>query len=141
MGFFHVKNRYNLVKQYLKKRMNTYIHILSEFITIDTFFRISIFRKIILFLFTNMHILKMKLLLIYKFLQIWKYENISSTLIREKEMIECKLLFEDRYWYQFANLNLECFRLVKHYWNILDQRQISSVCISVLNMACSCFGR
>lgn len=70
MGFFHVKNRYNLVKQYLKKRMNTYIHILSEFITIDTFFRISIFRKIILFLFTNMHILKMKLLLIYKFLQI-----------------------------------------------------------------------
>lgn len=70
MGFFHVKNRYNLVKQYLKKRMNTYIHILSEFITIDTFFRITIFQKIILFLFTNMHILKMKLLLIYKFLQI-----------------------------------------------------------------------
>lgn len=70
MGFFHVKNRYNLVKQYLKKRMNTYIHILSEFITIDTFFRITIFQKIILFLFTNMHILKMKLLLINKFLQI-----------------------------------------------------------------------
>lgn len=70
MGFFHVKNRYNLVKQYLKKRMNTYIHILSEFITIDTFFRITIFQKIILFLFTNMHILKMKFLLINKFLQI-----------------------------------------------------------------------
>lgn len=70
MGFFHVKNRYNLLKQYLKKRMNTYIHILSEFITIDTFFRITIFQKIILFLFTNMHILKMKLLLINKFLQI-----------------------------------------------------------------------
>lgn len=70
MGFFHVKNRYNLVKQYLKKRMNTYIHILSEFITIDTFFRITIFQKVILFLFTNMHILKMKLLLINKFLQI-----------------------------------------------------------------------
>lgn len=70
MGFFHVKNRYNLVKQYFKKRMNTYIHILSEFITIDTFFRITIFQKIILFLFTNMHILKMKLLLINKFLQI-----------------------------------------------------------------------